>query len=67
MSQEIITAILAIAVPPTASWTRAFVEWTAPGDFLFLRRSSCHDVSAAKSARIGPELLGVIGCKVASQ
>ncbi len=67
MSPKIIAAMLAIAVPLTASWTCAIADPAARGNILFLRCSACHDVSAAKSAKIGPNLLGVIGRKVASQ
>jgi cytochrome c len=36
------------------------------GKILFLRCASCHDVTSAPSAKIGPNLLGVIGRRVAS-
>ena len=62
-----ITAALATALLLTVSWSEAFADPAARGNILFLRCSSCHDVSAAKSAKIGPNLLGVIGRKVASQ
>lgn len=67
MSQKIIAALLATAVLLTASGTCAFADPAARGTILFLRCSSCHDISTAKSAKIGPNLLGVIGRKVASQ
>jgi cytochrome c len=36
------------------------------GRILFLRCASCHDLGAAPSAKIGPNLRGVVGRKVAS-
>ena len=39
----------------------------ARGRILFLRCASCHDVSDQKSAKIGPNLLGVVGRRAASQ
>ncbi len=33
------------------------------GRLLFIRCASCHDISAAASPKIGPNLLGVIGRK----
>jgi cytochrome c len=38
----------------------------ARGRILFLRCASCHDVGAAPSAKIGPNLRGIVGRKVAS-
>jgi cytochrome c len=39
----------------------------ARGKILFLRCASCHDVSPSQTAKIGPNLYGVVGRKVASQ
>ncbi len=36
------------------------------GKILFLRCASCHDVAAGASAKIGPNLHGVVGRQVAS-
>jgi cytochrome c len=36
------------------------------GRILFLRCASCHDLGAAPSAKIGPNLRGILGRKVAS-
>jgi cytochrome c len=36
------------------------------GRILFLRCASCHDISATASQKIGPNLRGVVGRKVAS-
>jgi cytochrome c len=36
------------------------------GKILFLRCASCHDISDSPSAKIGPNLRGVLGRKVAS-
>jgi len=36
------------------------------GRILFLRCASCHDVGTAPSAKIGPNLRGILGRKVAS-
>jgi cytochrome c len=36
------------------------------GRILFLRCASCHDIGAASSAKIGPDLRGIVGRKVAS-
>jgi cytochrome c len=36
------------------------------GKILFLRCASCHDVTSAPSAKIGPNLHGVVGRRVAS-
>lgn len=37
------------------------------GKILFLRCASCHDVSTTQSAKIGPNLYGVVGRRAASQ
>jgi cytochrome c len=37
------------------------------GRILFLKCASCHDVSTSTSAKIGPNLYGVLGRKVAAQ
>lgn len=67
MSHKLIAAALTTAILVPVSWNCAVAEPAARGNILFLRCSSCHDVSAAKSAKIGPNLLGVVGRKVASQ
>jgi len=36
------------------------------GRILFLRCASCHDIGASPSAKIGPNLRGIVGRKVAS-
>jgi cytochrome c len=36
------------------------------GRILFLRCASCHDIGTAPSAKIGPNLRGIVGRKVAS-
>lgn len=58
-----LTAILAgaVAVMPVHAG-----DAPGRGRILFLRCASCHDVSAAQSAKIGPSLSGVLGRKVAS-
>ena len=50
----------AISAPPRAA------DPAVRGKILFLRCASCHDVSAEKSAKIGPNLYGVIGRPAAS-
>jgi cytochrome c len=54
--------ILAVARPPAA----AAAENPLRGKILFLRCASCHDVTTAPSAKIGPNLRDVLGRKVAS-
>jgi cytochrome c len=51
----------------SAAWSplRA-ADQIARGNILFLRCASCHDVSTVKSGKIGPNLRGVVGRKVAS-
>ncbi len=39
----------------------------ARGKILFLRCASCHDATPGQSAKIGPNLYGVVDRKVASQ
>jgi cytochrome c len=42
-------------------------ETLSRGRILFLKCASCHDVSASTSAKIGPNLYGVVGRRVAAQ
>jgi len=44
----------------------AFAQSPARGKLLFLRCASCHNISSSQSPKIGPNLQGVYGRKVAS-
>ncbi len=55
-------ATVATAAPAAASPG----ENPLRGKILFLRCAACHDVTATPSAKIGPNLRGVIGRQVAS-
>jgi cytochrome c len=66
LSYKILAALLAGCMLVPATWSIAAADPAARGNILFLRCSSCHDVSTSKSAKIGPNLYGVIGRKVAS-
>jgi cytochrome c len=44
----------------------AATESSLRGKILFLRCASCHDVGTSSSAKIGPNLHGVVGRQVAS-
>jgi cytochrome c len=54
--------LLPAARPPAA----AAAGNTTRGRILFLRCASCHDVTTAPTAKIGPNLHGVIGRRVAT-
>ncbi len=41
-------------------------EGLARGRILFLRCASCHDIGVVPSAKIGPNLRGIVGRKVAT-
>jgi cytochrome c len=58
-----ISCLLLIAARPPAAAAQGN---PMRGKILFLRCASCHDVSTAPSAKIGPNLHGVIGRRVAS-
>jgi len=51
-----------IGAPPPAAATDSALR----GKILFLRCASCHDASTSPSAKIGPNLHGVVGRQVAS-
>ena len=53
---------LVAARPPAAT----AAEGALRGKFLFLRCASCHDSSTSPSAKIGPNLHGIVGRQVAS-
>jgi cytochrome c len=50
--------------PPAAAASSA--KLATRGKILFLRCSSCHDVSSTDSPKIGPNLQGIVGRKVGS-
>jgi len=54
--------VLIAARPPLA----ASADGPLRGRILFLRCASCHDASTSPSAKIGPNLHGVVGRQVAS-
>jgi cytochrome c len=60
--------LLLVARSPGAAWaqTPAPPQNAARGKILFLRCASCHDVATIPSAKIGPNLHGVVGRRVAS-
>jgi cytochrome c len=59
----IVACVLLAAIRPPA----AVAEDHAPrGKILFLRCASCHDLTTAPSPKIGPNLQGVYGRRVAS-
>jgi cytochrome c len=67
MSRQLIASACAAAAILSAQAAPVHAaDPVAHGKILFLRCASCHDVSAAHSAKIGPNLHGVIGRKVAS-
>jgi cytochrome c len=53
--------VLVAARPPAAT-----AEAASRGKLLFLRCASCHDTSTSPSAKIGPNLHGIVGRQVAS-
>jgi cytochrome c len=55
-------ACFLLSRPPVA----VAAEGSARGKILFLRCASCHDASTSPSAKIGPNLHGVVGRQVAS-
>jgi cytochrome c len=55
---------LIAAQPPAAS--AAAAQSPVRGRILFLRCASCHDIGTSPSAKIGPNLHGIIGRRVAS-
>jgi cytochrome c len=57
--------LLSAARAPTAAAVAA-AENPLRGKILFLRCASCHDLTTTASAKIGPNLKGVIGRRVAS-
>ncbi len=58
-----VSCILLFAARPPAA---AAEGNSMRGKILFLRCASCHDVTTAPSAKIGPNLHGVVGRRVAS-
>jgi len=59
----IVPMLLAAALAPSGVSVAAS---PARGKLLFLRCASCHDISSSPSPKIGPNLKGVFGRKVAS-
>jgi cytochrome c len=58
-----LSIVLAALVAPTAAGAGGP---SARGKILFLRCASCHDATPGASAKIGPDLYGVVGRKAAS-
>jgi len=60
--------LLTAARPPAAAAAGDAPAAQNPlrGKILFLRCASCHDVTATPSAKIGPNLHGILGRQVAS-
>jgi len=58
-----ISCILLLAIRPPAAVAE---DRPLRGKILFLRCASCHDLTTAPSAKIGPNLHGVYGRRVAS-
>jgi cytochrome c len=52
--------------PTAAAAAEKPVQGFMRGKILFLRCASCHDVTTTRSAKIGPNLDGVVGRQVAS-
>jgi len=57
-----VALLLSLAAAPQARADAALSR----GRILFLRCASCHDISDTASQKIGPNLRGVVGRKVAS-
>ncbi len=64
MTRRIIVPMLLAAALAPAGVSSAAAP--ARGKLLFLRCASCHDISSSPSPKIGPNLKGVFGRKVAS-
>jgi cytochrome c len=56
----------AAAAAPAENPAQPTMQGTMRGKILFLRCASCHDLTTARSAKIGPNLDGVVGRQVAS-
>jgi cytochrome c len=66
VSLTVSCCLLLVARAPEAASAEVPAQNSVRGKVLFLRCASCHDVTAAASAKIGPNLRGVIGRQVAS-
>jgi cytochrome c len=68
MSRVLIASACAVSVAILAALAGPVyaADPVARGNILFLRCTSCHDVSSTQSAKIGPNLYSVIGRPVAS-
>jgi cytochrome c len=64
-----VCAAAAVALAVSSAYAPSASGGDAPsrGRILFLKCASCHDVSTSASAKIGPNLYGVLGRKVAAQ
>lgn len=54
--------VVIASLPPAAAAAQSPLR----GKILFIRCASCHDASTTASAKIGPNLHGVVGRRVAS-
>jgi cytochrome c len=61
-----LTVVVVIMMLSARSPTAAAADKPLRGKILFLRCASCHDLTTTPSAKIGPNLEGVIGRRVAS-
>jgi cytochrome c len=61
-----LAALALAASSPDAAAAGTPTDHSARGRILFLRCASCHDATPAPSAKIGPDLYGVVGRKAAS-